>query len=167
MTDGGVQKMQVVLDTKCLEAGTGGGVEFAAVTAVTHIDLVHIVHQFQGLLLADILIQSAAEVVGDIVLSVRECTGTAETAHNGAALAADTALYLIAVNGTVSLIKRVTRFKNGNLKLGSLSAELIRGKYTAGARTYNDYIVIHIDHPILLIQNYYITLLLIFQAFLR
>jgi hypothetical protein len=112
-------------------------------------------------------VQGAAEIVRNIVFTVGECTRTTESAHDRAALAADAALYLITVNGTVSLIKRVTRFKNGNLKLGSLSAELICGKYTAGARTYNDYIVIHIDPPIVSIQNYYITLLLIFQVFLR
>mgnify|MGYP003297984439 CR=1 FL=1 len=104
MPHGSVQQVQVILDAQGLEAGTSGGIQLAALAAVAHIDLIHIVHQIQSALLADILIQRAAEIVGDIVFAVGKCTCTAETAHNRTAFAVDAGFNFITVDGTVPLV---------------------------------------------------------------
>ncbi len=70
VTDGGIQQLQLVLDAQLLELGAGGGIELGALAAVAHVDLVDIVHQLQGLLLADMLVKRAAEVIRDVVLPI-------------------------------------------------------------------------------------------------
>ena len=143
MTDGSVQQVQVVLDALPLELGACGGVELGALAAVGHIDIIHITHQVQGLLLADVFEQGAAEVVGDVVLAVGKCACAAETAHDGAALAADAGLDLVAVNGAVALVQGVTGLKNSNLHILIQLHQLVGGKDTAGACADNNYIIVH------------------------
>ena len=104
MTNGSIQQMQVILNTKSLELCACGSVQLAAFTAISHIDLIHIVHQIHSLLLADVLVQRAAKVIGDVVLAIGECAGAAEAGHNGAALAADAGLDLVTVDGAVPLV---------------------------------------------------------------
>lgn len=67
-----------------LEPGCAGGVELGALAAVFHVDLIHILHQLQRLLFADVLVEGAAELIGDVILSVGKGTGAAEAVHNGA-----------------------------------------------------------------------------------
>ena len=143
MADGCVQQVQVVLDALPLELGACGGIEPGALAAVGHIDIIHITHQVQSLLLADVLKEGAAEVVGDVVLAVGKCACAAETAHNGAALAADAGLDLVAVNGTVALVQGMTGLENSNLHILIQLHQLVGGENAAGACADNDYIVVH------------------------
>ena len=137
--------MQVVLDTQGLKLGAGGGIQLAAGTAVTHIDLIHVVHQVHRLLLADVLIQGAAKVVGDVVLAIGEGACAAKTGHNGAALAADAGLDLIAVDGALAFIQCVAGFKNSNLQFRLVLHQLIGSEDAAGASADNNYIIIHME----------------------
>ena len=100
-----VQQVQVVLQAQPLEAAVGGGVQLCARAAVGHVDVVHIAHQIHSLLLADILVQGAAEGVGEIILAVGERARAAEAVHDGAGLAVDAGFHLHAVNGTAALFQ--------------------------------------------------------------
>ena len=40
------------------------------------IDLIHVLHQFDSRLFTDMFVQSAAEIIGDVVFSVRKCTSS-------------------------------------------------------------------------------------------
>ena len=146
MTDRSVQQMEVVLNADRLEACAGCRIQLGAFAAVAHIDLVDIVHELQRLLLADIFIQGAAEVVGDVVLAVREGACTAEAAHDAAALAADTGLDLVAVDGAAALFQRMTGLKDGYLQFGLVLHQLISREDTAGAGANDDNVVFHKDH---------------------
>ncbi len=142
MPHGSVQQMQIMLDAHRLKPGAGGGVKLGAFAAEFHIDVVHIMHQLQGLLLADVLIQCAAKIVGDVVLAIRKSAGTAEAAHNGAAFAADTGFDLISVNGTAALMQGMTGLKNRHLHFRFFLHQLIGGKDTAWTCADNNYIII-------------------------
>ena len=65
------------------------------------------------------LVQGAAEIICDVIFSVRESTSSAESAHDGAGLAVDAALYFISVNGTFTLFKRLACLENGYFKIRS------------------------------------------------
>ena len=133
-----------MLDTELLELGPGGGIELGALAAVAHIDVIHIAHQLQGLLLADMLVKRAAEVVGDVILTIGKGACAAEAAHNGAALALDAGLNLITVDRTVALFQAVARFNDSNTQRGIPLYQLVGGKNSAGAcADYND-IILHI-----------------------
>ena len=67
-----------------------------------HIDFIHIVHETERLFFSDILIQCAAEIVRNIVLSVGKGTCSAEAAHNRTTLTGNTGLHLFSVDGTIS-----------------------------------------------------------------
>ena len=110
-----------------------------------HVDVIHIFHQVDGLTLADILVESATESVGDIVFSIGKSTGTTETAHDGTALTVDATLDLVTVDRTVALLQRVTGFENGNFQVGILLHQFISGEDTAGTGTDNDYVIFHRD----------------------
>ena len=129
-----------------LKLGTGGGVKLCALAAIAHVDFIYIGHQIQSCLLADVLVKGAAKVVGNVILAVGKCTCAAKTAHNGAALAADTALHAVAVNGATALIQRMTRLKHRHLQVGGYFCQLIGGENAAGAGADNDDIVIHRVH---------------------
>ena len=143
MADGSVQQVQVILDTDGLELGSGGGVELGALAAVGHVDLVYVVHQIQGTLLADILVEGTAEVIGDVVLAVGEGAGPAEAAHDGAALAADAALDGGAVDGALPLIQRMACLKNADFQIGIAQGQLVGRKNAAGTGADDQDIVIH------------------------
>ena len=143
MADGSVQQMQIVLDAEGLEPGAGGGIELGALAAVGHIDAVDIVHQVQGLLLADVFVEGAAEIVGDVVLAVGEGARTAETAHDRAALAADAGFDLISVDGAAAFAQSMAGFKYSHLQLRLVLHQLVGGENTAGAGTDNDHIILH------------------------
>ena len=143
MADGGVEQVELILDAELFELRAGGGVELRALAAVGHVDLVDIVHQIERLLLADVLIERAAEIVGDIVFSIGKCTGTAETAHDRAALAADAGLDLVAVNGAVALFKAVTGLEHGDAQVTAILCQLVGGEDAAGTAANDDDVVMH------------------------
>ena len=115
MSNGSIKKVKLILDTKFFEMRTCGCIKFAVLTAVLNIDFVHIFHKFDGFFLTDILVKCAAEIICYIILTVRKCTCTAETAHNSASFALNTKLNLVAVNRAFSLCKFVACLKHGNL----------------------------------------------------
>ena len=71
-----------MLQADLFKFGSRRGVKLGPLTAVTHIDAVHIVHEIHGPLSANVLIKGAAEIVGDVVFAVRKSAGTAKSAHN-------------------------------------------------------------------------------------
>ena len=144
MADGGVEQVQVVLDADLFELGTGGGVELGAIAAVAHVDIVHITHQLQGRLLADVLVEGAAEVVCNIVFAVGEGACAAKAAHDGAALAADAGFDLDAVDGTAALGQCMTGLKHGHLQGWIALNQLIGRKNAAGTGADDNHVVIHV-----------------------
>ena len=135
--------MQVVLQAQLLDGGCAGGVQVGALAAVCHVDFVHIFHQLQGLLFADVFVQGAAELVGDVVFAVGKGTGAAEAVHNGAGGALDAGLHLHAVNGTVPPGQGVARLKQGDLQVRPLLQQLIGGVDSAGASAHDQHIILH------------------------
>ena len=150
---GSVQQVQIVLQAQPLEAAVGGGVELRPRAAAGHVDVVHIVHQLHGLLLADVLVQCAAELVGQVIFAVGERARAAEAVHNGAGLAVDAGLHLVAVDGTVPLFQRVASLQHSHLPLRPALHQFIGGKNTAGAGADNDHIISHGDTSLYFIRR--------------
>ena len=65
------------------------------------------------------LIQGSAEIICDVVLTVRESACAAESAHDRTGLAVDAALYLIAVYGALTVFKSLAGLENSYLKIRS------------------------------------------------
>ena len=98
-----IEQVQVVLDAELLELRASSGIQLRALAAIAQVDLVDVAHQLQRLCLSNVLVQRAAEVVGDVVLAVGERARAAEAAHDRAAFAADTRLDLLAVDRAMAL----------------------------------------------------------------
>ena len=148
MADGGIEQVELVLDAELFETGAGGGVEFGARAAVGHVDLIDIVHQLERLLLADVLVERAAEVIRDVVLPVGERARAAEAAHDRAGLAFDARFHALAVDGTAALGERMARLENGDLQAAVFLRQLVGGKNAAGASAHDDDIIIKILHSV-------------------
>ena len=52
------------------ETGAGCGIQLCSLSAMDQIDPVHIFHQLNGLSSPDIFIERAAEIIGDVVLTI-------------------------------------------------------------------------------------------------
>ena len=113
----GVEQMEIALQAAGLEGAVGRGIQLRVLAAVADVDLVDVVHQLHGLLLADILVQRAAEVVRQVVFAVGKCTRAAEAVHDRARRTADAVPDVFAVNGTPALFKRLALFKYRDLLL--------------------------------------------------
>ena len=138
-----VQQVQVVLQAQLLDGRRAGGVQVRPLAAVFHVDLIHVFHQLQGPLLADVLVQGAAELVGDVVLAVGKGPGPAEAVHNGAGGALDAGLHLVPVNGTVPPAQGMSRLKQGDLQVRPFLQQLIGGIDPAGASAHDQHIILH------------------------
>ena len=141
VANGSVQQVQTVLHTGFFQARAGGRIELRALAAVAQIDSINIFHEFRGSLFADVLVERAAEIVGDVVLAIGECARAAKAAHDGAALAVDAGFHFLAVNRTLPAVERVPRFKNGDFQVRSAFHQFISGKNSSGASTNNEHIV--------------------------
>ena len=115
MADGGVEQVEAALQASGLEGAVGRRVELRVLAAVADVDLVDVVHEFHGLLLADVFVQRAAEVVRQIIFAVGERACAAEAVHDRAGRAADAVLDGLAVDGTSALFERLALFKHGDL----------------------------------------------------
>ena len=146
MTNGSIQQFQLVLDTQLFEFGSGCGEHTGIFAAVGDIDLIHVFHQIQGGLFADMLVKSSAEVVGDIVFSIGKCTGAAETAHDRAGLTADTGFHFLTVDRTVAFAQRITRLKYSNLQSRFFLNQFIGREDSARTGSNNNYIIHHSCH---------------------
>ena len=140
---GGVQQVQLVLDAQLFEPRAGGGIELGALAAMLHVDFVHVAHQLQRALAADMLIERAAEIVGDVIFAIRKRARAAKAAHDGAAFAANAGFHLIAVDGAAALFQRVPGLHHRDLHFTVQPAQFIGGKDTARARAHDDYVILH------------------------
>ena len=77
-----IKKIQLILEAELLEMRARRGVHLGSLSAVLHVDLIDILHQIYGFLLADVLVERAAEIIRDIVLAVRKCARAAEAPHD-------------------------------------------------------------------------------------
>ena len=143
MANGSIQQVQPMLHTGLFQARARRGIELRSRAAVAEVDGINIFHELGRGLFADVLIECAAKVVGDVVLAVGKRACAAEAAHDGAALAMDATLDFLAVNRAFPTIERVSRFKNGDLQLWSAFHQLVGGKNSSGASANNQYIVHH------------------------
>ena len=148
MPDGGIQQVQVILDAQGLETAAGSGVKSGALTAEFQVDRIHVVHQLQSLLFADVFIKCTAKIVGNIILPVRKGTCTAKTAHNRTAAAANAAFDPVPINRTVPLAQCMPCLKYSHLQLRLVLYQLISRKNTAGTGSDNDHIIIHRVPPV-------------------
>ena len=103
-----IQQFQFVLHTQFLELRTRSGVHLCTLSAVAHIDLIHIVHQINGCAFSDIFIERTAKIIGNIIFSIRKCTCSAKTTHDRTCFTIDTALYFLPVNGASSFLERIS-----------------------------------------------------------
>ena len=145
----GVKQVQTVFQAHALDFGVGGGIELCPLAAVAEVDLIHVLHQFYGLGLADMLIKRAAELVRDVVLAVGKRARAAEAAHDAAGLAADAGLDLLAVDGAVPLVQGLAQLQNADLQAALCPCQLVCGKDAAGARAHDNDIVIHDEFSLL------------------
>ena len=143
MPDGSIQQVQVILNTEGFKPAAGGGIELCSRAAVAKIDLVHIAHQIQSLLFADIFIQRSAKIIGNVIFSIRERACSAKAAHNTTAFAADAGFHLLPIDGTAPLAQGMACFKDSNLQLRLPLHQFIGRKNTAGACSNNNDIILH------------------------
>ena len=136
-----IQKVQTVLHTDLFESGSCRRIQLCSLSAVEQIDLIHVLHQFDSRLFTDMFVQSAAKIIGDVIFSVRKCTSSAETAHDGTALTVDTGLDLHTVDRTFSLIQHVTGLKDSHLQFRFLFHQFISRKNSSGTCTDDDNII--------------------------
>ncbi len=141
MTDGCLQKRQLVLHAELFELAAGCRIHLCSTAAVRGVDIVHIGHQLQGFALSDVLMERTAEVVGDVVLAVGEGAGAAEALHDRAGLALDAGLDLVSVDGAFTLFQRIAGLKDKDLFVRTLLHQLIGGKDSARSGTDNDYVI--------------------------
>ena len=115
VTDGRVEQLEPILGTDLLEVGACRGIELGRFTAVLDIDLVDITHQLERFIAPDVFVHRAAEIIGDVVLAVRERARAAEAGHDRAGLAFDAGFDFVAVDGAFALFECVTGLKYGDL----------------------------------------------------
>ena len=158
MSDRSIKQMKPVLQTHCLESCAGSGIKLRTLSAVLHIDIIHILHEVYGLDLADVLIQTSAKVICDIVLSIGKCTCTTKSAHDRAAITSHAAIDLCAVYRAFSSLKLMSSLKHCNLEIRSLLCQLICRKYPSWSRSNNYHIIPHTrtlqNHFIFFIKPY-------------
>ena len=141
MTHRCIQEFQLILHAQLLKLCARGRVHFRALAAVRYIDLIHIAHQLNGSILADILVQCAAEVIGNIIFPVREGARSSETAHDRAGLTSDAAFYFLPVDRTFSLLQRIPRLKYSHPDPGGFLHQLIRRKDPSRTCADDDHII--------------------------
>ncbi len=121
----------------------------SALAAVSHIDFIDVVHQFQSFFLSDMLVKSTAEIIRNIIFTVRKRSGASEAAHNRAMLASYTAFYFNTVDRAMSLFKRISGLEYSNLEFGIKLHKFVCGVDTAGACSDDYYIIFHLITEVL------------------
>ena len=149
VTDGSVQKVQIILEALLLDRGTCSGIESGPLSAKAQIDLIHVLHQLDRRFLSYIFVQCSAEIVGNIIFSVGESSRPSEAAHNGTAFAMDAGFDLVPVDRTFALFQLMSHLKHRYLKSRFFLRQLVGCKDTAGPGSDND----HIVHIKLLFHN--------------
>ena len=141
MSDFGVQQSQFILITNLMEFCRRGRIQFCLVPAVLYVDFIDVFHKFERSFLAYMLVKTAAEIVCNVVLSVRKGARSAEAAHYRTNLTSRACFYFFAVDRALSLRKRIARFEHGNLF--TAVSKFVGGKYTARTRADNNYVKFH------------------------
>ena len=144
MAHGSIQEMQVILDTEFFEFCACSRVQLCALAAVAHIDIIYIMHQIQCLFFANVFIQCAAKIIRNVIFAIGKSTCAAKAAHDGTALAVDTAFDLIPIDGTVPFFQRMSCFKYCHLQRGVQLCQLICRKNTPWTCANNDHIILHL-----------------------
>jgi len=144
MAHRGIQKLQFVLKAELFEFSASSRKHAGFFTAMSDIDFVDVFHQVCGHGTADMFVQRAAEIVGNVVLAIRESACATEAAHDRAGFTFDAAFYFFVVDRTVSLFKRVAGFKNGNFYRRVFLGQLVGRKNTARSGPDNDNVIVHI-----------------------
>ena len=128
MADLGIEQMQVVFETFLADLGIVVGKQTGLFTAVGNIDVIDVFHELDGFGPADVLIEIAAEFIGDIVFAVREGTGTAEAVHDGTGRTVDAGFDADAVNRTFTFFQRIAGFQDRDLQRRVETAGFVAGK---------------------------------------
>ena len=134
--------MQFVLQAYLAEPGPRRRIQLGHVSAVFDVYFVDVFHQRQRGFLAYMLVQIAAEIVGDIVFAVRKSSRSAEARHNGTGFAFYTRLYFFAVDGAFSLFERVPALEHRHFF--AAVSQLECRKNTAGSGSDDYYVIIHV-----------------------
>ena len=135
--------MQAVLKAELTDLTVCGGIKPGSFTAMHQVQFIYIFHQLCGCILADMLVQSSAKLIGDIIFSVGKSTCTAKSLHDRAGFAVDTGFYFLSVDGTFSFFQRMTCFKNRDLFLRIIIHQFIGRKDPTGTCPYDQYIILH------------------------
>ena len=67
--------MQLVLETEFFETGSRRCIKLCVFGPVGKIDLIHVIHQIQSGLPSHMLVECTAEIIGNIIFTVRESSG--------------------------------------------------------------------------------------------
>ena len=110
-----IQKIQFILDTKLFKLGTCRRIHLRSFTSEAHINIVHVLHQVNGLLFADIFKQGSAKIIRYIVFAVGKSARSSKSAHNGTGFAVNAAFNLFSVDRAAAVFQRVPGFKYGDL----------------------------------------------------
>ena len=142
VADGGVQQEEPVLQALLFEAASGGRKHPCTLAPVADVDIIYIAHELHGRFPADVGVQGAAKIVGQVVFSVGEGACAAESAHDGADLAVDAALDLYSVNGAAAFFQGSAGLKDGDLQIRPPFCQLIGGKDTARPCANDDNVIL-------------------------
>ena len=85
--------MKLILKTKLFKTGSCCGIQFGVFCSMCGIDMIHIVHQIQSGLSSNMFIKSTAEIIGNVVFTVRKSAGASKSAHNSAGFTFDAGGY--------------------------------------------------------------------------
>ena len=141
-----VEQVQAVFQTLSFQLRIRRGVELRPLAAVGEIDLVDIAHQLDGLALADVLVERAAELVGDVVLAVGKGARAAEAAHDAAHRALHAAFHLAAVDRAFAFLERAAQLQHRDLQSSVGLCELVGGENAARPRADHHNVVLHMFH---------------------
>jgi len=135
--------MQAVLKAELTDLAVCGRIKPGSFTTMHQVQFIYIFHQLCGCILADMLVQSSAKLIGDIIFSVGESACTAKSLHDRTGFAVDTGFYFLSVDGTFSFFQRMTGFKNRDLFLRIIIHQFIGRKDSTGTCSYDQYIIFH------------------------
>ena len=174
MPDPRVEKVKLVLQTDFFKVSVGGGIHFRADSAVFHIDNVNVFHKADGFALADMLMQAAAESVGNVIFSVRKSTRAAEAGHNRTGFAVYAAFNLNAVDRAFSFFERMSLIEHRDFKRFVGFCKLVSGVNSARTCADDNNVVNHILPPEKrfkkrneqISERYFITFIKLNQAFI-
>ena len=143
VTDRCVQKPELILNADFFKICPGCGIKLSSLSPMGEIDGIHIMHQLQRLLFADMFVERSAEVVGNVVFAVTESACSAKSGHDRAALAAYAGLDPVPIDRTMPFLQLISALKYTDLPARLFQHKFISGKNTAGAGSYN----YHVIHP--------------------